>query len=276
MVGEVAIHPVSEALSNVVENLACRIARKAGGRVTPGQLLPFAPMSLGLITACLDGMVNEEAVFRDDRDGEVGYLFCAYEGEPQEEALQFESCVSCGSDLGQGGRVLCASCEETVNRELRHLAQTTGWPAQAAYEHEFFHLAANHDGPLRAEDLAGRSRHTLRDVRARLKALTVQGFIGQDLDAESGIITYRFPLTEYSAEQLRRNQQQIRSYPASLEEELELKAVRICVALALLLLALFVLAFMHVPFPILVVALVVAAPIIAIRILKHRSRVAAD
>jgi hypothetical protein len=276
MAGEETMPRVSDALANVVENLACRVARKTGGRVNPGQLLPYVAMSLGLITECLDGMVNEEAVFRDDVDGEVGYLFSAYEGEPESGPLRFECCVSCAGALASSARVLCKACEETVNRDLKHLAQTTGWPARAGYEHELSYLAASGESPVRAEDLAARSHYTLRAVRARLKALTVQGYIRQHLDAETGAITYRFPATDYGRDQWERNRRQIRSFPASLAEEMELKTVRIAVALGVLFLVLFVLALMRVPFPMLIAGFVLAAPVIVVRILRHRDRVADD
>jgi hypothetical protein len=55
-------------------------------------------------------------------------------------------------------------------------------------------------------------------------------------------------------------------------EEVELKVVRIAIALALMVVAAFVLAFMRVPFPILLAALLVAAPVTSILIWRHRTR----
>jgi len=62
----------------------------------------------------------------------------------------------------------------------------------------------------------------------------------------------------------------IREYPASLEEELQIRFVRIIIALALLLLGLFVLAFFAIPFPLLVAAFFGVGAVLSVAIWRHR------
>jgi hypothetical protein len=62
------------------------------------------------------------------------------------------------------------------------------------------------------------------------------------------------------------------SYPASYHEEIETKAIRICIVLGVMVLAMLVLAFMHMPFPLLVAGFLVLAPLISFSILRHRKR----
>ena len=70
---------------------------------------------------------------------------------------------------------------------------------------------------------------------------------------------------------IRRNMAVIQSHPASREEEIEIKVIRIFIALGLMLLAVLLLAFMHVPFPLLIVGFIIAAPVVSLFILGYRS-----
>lgn len=265
---------LSETLTNVVENLACRVAEARGGRITPNHLVPYVPMSLALVKRALEAMVDGSSVLSEEHDGATEFVFTAYRDRPAgKEDLSSESCVSCGRELVEGrDDVTCTACREGAARELTELAGTTGWPAQAVYEHEILYLAASQDGPVRAEDLAGRSRYTLRSMRRKLDRMSLDGFVRQELDSDAGVITYHFPQIDYSKDRYRRNMAVIRSHPASVTEEVELKVVRIAIVLGLMVLGTFVLALFRVPFPILVGMLLVAAPVTSIVIWRHRSR----
>ena len=172
---------LSETLTNVVENLACRVAEGRGGRIAPNHLVPYVPMSLALIKRALEAMVDGSSVLSEERDGATEFVFTAYQDKPEHDdkaRLSFESCVSCARELVEGrDDSLCTSCGGGMAGELTELAETTGWPAQAVYEHELLYLAAGHDGPVRAEDLAGRSRYTLRNTRRKLDRLSLDGFV---------------------------------------------------------------------------------------------------
>ncbi len=264
---------LSETLSNVVENVACHVAQDRSGRIAPGSLVPYLPMSLSLVEAALDDMVNDTSVFSETTDGFKQYLFTAYEERPRREgASTFESCASCGGDLARRDFVLCAACMAKVVDELGRLAERNAWPAQAVYEHQILYIAANHEGTVPAEDLAGRTSYTLRNMRRKLKRLVLEGFARQDLDMETGLITFAFPEIDYPEANYRRNMTVVRSYPASLMEEVELKTIRIIIALALMVLAMFALAFMRVRFRFLLLGFAVAGPVVSLSIWRRRSR----
>ena len=269
---------LSDRAGNVVENLACRIAERSGGRIAANHLLPYLPVSLAVVDACLADMVDGTSVLTEETDGVRWYEFPAYSSAPPHGGmLSVETCVACDTDVPRRtGRVVCPACTDVLRRELNTLADRTGWPAQAVYEHELLYLAADHAGPVRAEALAGRSRYTLRNMRGKLEAMALGKHVRQELDAGEGAITYHFPQIDYPRELYRRNIQVIREYPASMTEELQLKLVRIIIALAALMFGLFALAFFGVPFPILVASFFVGGVVLAAGIWMHRIEPAED
>lgn len=268
---------LSEEAANVVENLACRVAEKCAGTVTPGQLAPYLPMSLGLIRSCLDDMVDGTSVVSEVRDNIIHYEFAAYRGLPaQDGMLDAPYCLGCEKDLADSGDVLCGSCSEALLKELGVLAEKMGWPAQAVYEHEILYHAESHDGPVHAEALASSSRYTLGRMRKKLDILTVENFARQELDRDAGLMTYRFPPLEYPRDLYRRNMNVILSHPASMTEETQIKMVRILFSLGFIVLAMFILAFFGIPFPFLTALFCIAGPITAFVIWRHRSRLAVD
>jgi hypothetical protein len=264
----------SEQAANMVENLACRIAERHGGRLMGNHLVPYLPMSLGLIESCLENMVDGSSVFSEKKDNLIEYEFAAYKDAPIEPGmLRVSSCLSCDADLSAGDKKeFCSSCSEVLQSELNRLAETTGWPAQAVYEHEILRVASNHKGAVHAEDLAGHSRYTLRNVRQKLDRMSLDGYLRQELDQDAGMMVYHFPEISYPKEHYRANMTMIRAYPASVMEEVQIRVVRILFALGLLFLALLVMAFLHVPFPLLILLFLVAAPLVSFLIWRHRSR----
>jgi hypothetical protein len=267
-------HGLGERLTNVVENLACRVAEARGGRITANHLASHLPMSLDMIRSVLDAMADGSAVLTERQANITEYVFSAYLESPERRGLfKTDSCLSCARELVEGrDGVLCSSCSGEMRSELDRLAERTGWPARAVYEHEALFLAAGKDDAVHAEELAARSRYTLRSMRRKLERMSLEGVVTQELDPEAGLIKYRFPKIIYPKEDFRRNMAVITSHPASVMEEVELKVVRIAIALALMVVAAFVLAFMRVPFPILLAALLVAAPVTSILIWRHRTR----
>ena len=59
---------LSEQTVNVVENLACRLAARHGGIVTPNRLAPYLPMSMALIKSGLDRAVDGTSILYERRD----------------------------------------------------------------------------------------------------------------------------------------------------------------------------------------------------------------
>ena len=264
---------VSEKTANVIENLACQIAERQGGRVSPNHLVPYLPLSMELIQDCLENMVDETAVFSELNDDIIEYEFNSYVNSPQQRGLlKVQTCLSCNSNLGEEreGSVLCYTCQKEISSELRGLSEKMGWPAQAVYEHEILYLAAAQKGPITAEALAGRSRYTLKQMKEKLRKLVRVSYVRAALDEEKGILAYEFPVIEYPRHLYEMNIKTVRSYPVSIMEEVQAKVARIFFALAILLLGLFALAFLRIPYPFLVIVFFVAGPIIAVSIWRHR------
>jgi hypothetical protein len=229
-------------------------------------------MSHRLIETALDGMVNEQSVFSERREGFKEYLFTAYEERaPKNGPSEFAACASCGADLrATAPGLMCSACSASIQNELGTLAEKNGWPAHAVYEHEILYLASQEKGPVPAETLAAETRYTLRNMKRKLKRLVVEGFARQDIDPADGIEKFAFPASSYSKRQFRANSEIIGSYPASVMEEVELKTVRIIITLALMLLAVLVLAIMRIPFPLLMGAFIIAAPVTSLAIWRRR------
>lgn len=264
---------LSESTSNIIENLACRVAEAHRGRINPHHVLPYLPVSLGLVKSCLDEMADGTSVASDTRDNLVEYEFAAYRNAEKDipEPLSFARCVACDKDFsGTSDDPLCPSCGSQLKKELNPLAEKMGWPAQAVYEHEILYNAARETGPVHAAKLAASSRYTLRSMRRKLDKLTVDRYAKQELDRQEGVMKYEFPELDYPRDRYRANMAVIRLYPASVMEEVQIKLVKILVTLGLMLLGTLLLAFWAVPFPLLLVAYVIAAPVVAFLIWRHR------
>jgi hypothetical protein len=239
--------------------------------------MPYLPVSLELIAACLDDMVDSSAVLVEGDGARKSYFFSAFADTPEQKGtLNSLSCVSCGAELqSKPLAVFCGPCMALLRTELNALAEKVGWPAQAVYEHEILYLAASLDPPLTAEKIAGHSRYTLprytlRNMRRKLDRLTVSGYAEQGLDEAGGRVVYHMPDITYPKSAYQENMRVIRSYPASIMEEVELRVTRILFALGVLVVTLFVLAVFHVPYPLLLLLFVVLAPAIGIGLWRHR------
>lgn len=269
---------LSDSAENTIENLASRIAERQGGQITPNHLIPYLPISLEIIKTVLDNMVDHSAVFSERMENQLVYEFTNYKGtEVKPGLLTVDSCLSCDADITENSnQVLCSSCLETFNKELNKLADQTGWPAHAVYEHEILYVASNHSNPVHPETLAGRSRYAFRRMHKKLRRLCLDGYVREELDQEAGVIMYYFPSILYPRDLYKRNMETIESYPASAMEEVQMKVIEILFFLGFLILGLLVLAFLHVPFPLLILIFLVAAPIISIFIWRKRKQVAEE
>jgi hypothetical protein len=262
-----------EESANMVENLAIRMAECQGGALRANQLLPWLPMSLAMITACLDDLSDGVAVLKDDSAHIPVYTFTAYTQEtPKAVPLKAKACIACDATLASPGhQAFCRTCQQVLQTDLTRLADATGWPAQAVYEHELAYLAAQMNHAAHAEDLSGRSRYTLRNVRQKLADMSRSGYVAKALNDDQKTIVYQFPEITYAQERYRENIGRIRQYPASALEEIQLRLVRIMVSLGVLLLSLFAAAFFGYPFPLLVMTFLVLAPIVSVFIWKRRN-----
>lgn len=265
---------MEEYLCNVMENTACRVAQLRGGRLAPHHVMPYLPVSLEMLCDCLDGMVDGAAVSSGSRNGVAEYAFSAYTDQPVGNGvLAVSNCVGCSAELDSDGEILCRTCADAFRGELSVLAEKTGWPAQAVYEHEILYLAARKNSPMAAEMLAGASRYTLRSMKKKLASMEAGRFLSTAQGTKPGTTMYTFPSLAYPQNLFRKNQAVIRSYPASVMEDMEQRIVRILFVLGSLFIAMIALAFWGIPFPLLVPAFLVAAPVAAFVIWRHKNKI---
>jgi hypothetical protein len=265
---------MGERLSNVMENTACRVAQLRAGRLAPHHVIPYLPVSLEMLCDGLNAMVDGAAVCAESKDGVVEYVFSAYADQPAGDGmLAVSNCVGCSAELDAGGEILCGACADGFRQELSVLAEKSGWPAQAVYEHEILYLAARQKGPVAAETLAGASRYTLRSMKKKLARMAESRFLKAEPGDKSGTVVYRFPALAYPQNLFRKNQAVICSYPASVMEDMEQRIVRILFVLGCIFLAMLALAFWGIPFPLLVPAFLVVAPVAAFAIWRHRNKI---
>jgi len=257
-----------EVISNAVENVAFRLAEKRNQTITPAEILPDLPVSLGMITDVLNSAAAEsEAITAETTEGLRHYVFRS--AQPDASSLNASRCTTCDSD---SDNLLCTKCEGQLHEALRAEAETSGWPAQAVYEHEICYLAARAAAPVSAEKLASASRFTLRRMRKKLSQMQKGLSLRTERDPETGILSYVFQTAPYPRERYLKNMRFIRSLPASVTEDVETRTVHILIALGLLFLALLGLAFWGFPFPLLLMVFLVTAPVLSVVIWKRRSK----
>lgn len=265
---------LSEYASNIIENLACRTAEANGGNTTPHAVIPYLPVSLGIVERCLNEMVDGTSITSSVENGVTTYTFAAYSDTPpaaKPSDLSFKTCAACDADFPTAADdPICDACESKMRNELNTLAEQMGWPAQAVYEHEILYNAAAAGKPLHPAELAAKSRFTLRSMRRKLDHLAQNRFARKEENPAAGIATYAFPPLAYSRDRYQANMDVILTYPASVMEEVETKLCRIFVILGLMLLVMVGMAFCGFPFPLLMLLFVIVAPITAIVIWRRK------
>lgn len=264
---------LNDTAANIVENLAYQMAQRYGGAITVNHLAPHLPLSLSLIRSCLDNMVDGHSVIANEQDGFPIYEFTqTKESNSEPHEVDAQSCLSCTINPRSGNQMLCQECLGALEKELTRIAESTGWPAKAVYEHEILYIAAQRRGPRNAADLAGYSRYTLKRMQKKLKAMALEQYLTLDLDEIAATISYQFPKISYPKEAYQGNMEVIRRFPASVAEDMELKIIRIILYLTGMLFAVFVLALLRIPLPILVICFFIIAPIVAFKIWRHKDR----
>ncbi len=267
--------PHHELISNAIENVAFRLAEQRKKMIAPAELLPYLPLSLEMIVDHLnDAAAESEAIVPETVNGLRRYTFrSAQLSASAPSTLTGSRCVTCDQDVRSGsGELFCEGCAPKLEAALRAEAETTGWPAQAVYEHEIFYLAARTASPVSAEKLASASRLTLRRMRKKLERMEQGLSVRKECASETGLLSYVFPSTPYPREQYLKNMKLIRSLPASVTEEVEVRVVHILTALGILFLVLLGLAFWGFPFPLLLMVFLIVSPILGVVIWKHRSK----
>ena len=109
-----------------------------------------------------------------------------------------------------------------------------------------------------------------------LKLMGVEESLRMEVDEEQATIAYCFPELAYPERDYRHNMGIIRSHPASMKEEVELKLTRIIMTLAAMLVGVFLLRLLRFPMPLpgLLVGFAVLAPIVSVLIWRRQGRAA--
>ncbi|NQU44557.1 hypothetical protein HQ520_14800 [bacterium] len=238
-------------LKPTLENLAGRLAASNGGRIRLNELVPWLPISLGVLRQHLDEMVDNSVVFCHDTDGIRYYEFAELVDTPR-QPMPDDRCLYCDVELRENEiGSLCAGCGNRVKHELSVLAEMTAWPAEAVWQHELIYITSTASGPVRIADVARRSRMTLSQVKQRLQDLARMGCARQILDGEQGGMRYEFPNLRYPRRAYQRNDRFIRLHPSSCKDEWEVKVIKGLVAVIVVLAMVFLLAFAGIPRPLL-------------------------
>lgn len=262
----------SEVISNAVENIAFRLSEQHEGPLAPAELLSYLPVSLEMITAILDEAAEESAgITAETTNGLCGYSFNlpAATGRKAPPVMGLQ-CVCCDQEVRTDSGPLCSQCETELEKALKKEAENNAWPAQAIYEHEICYLAARMKSPVSAEKLASSSRFTLRRMRKKLDCMQQALAVHAQRDSETGTWSYTFPPAPYPRERYLKNIQLIRTFPASVTEDIEARIVHILTAIGILFLAMLALAFCAFPFPLLLLFFLITSPILAVVIWKRR------
>ena len=256
-------YTLSDTSQNLIENLAAQLAERNRGIITVNHLAPFLPVSLRLLRASLDSMVDGQAVLYDDTSLFPEYHFTAFlNKEPKAGSPAPAKCICCGAEMTGQGNIACPKCFNICKKDLNILAERNGWPARAVYEHEILYLAANMDAPVSLAALAGHSSYTLGSMRKKLERLCLERFALQQLDDEKGLVVYSFPEIKYPETAYKRSMDLIRSYPAAESEEVETKMVKILIMLAGLIVMVFLASFLlRIPFPVGMGLLLIIGPV---------------
>ncbi len=230
----------------VTENLAEQLSASQGGIVHAAQLLPYLPVSLGLIEATLDQLSASDQVTKESNDGLTSYLFKeSMDQAPHKFAPTL--CIYSNEALDDHEfSVIAPEVRKQIEAELAELATTDAWPADAVWEHELIYLANNLTAPVTASKIAGHSRLSFKKVEQRLAALKARGII----QCERKQNNWELPPMRYPRPPYKRHDQFIRQFPGALQEETEvrlLKALGLSLLILLLCFALAVTA--RVPFP---------------------------
>ncbi|MEO0794789.1 MAG: hypothetical protein AAFX93_06490 [Verrucomicrobiota bacterium] len=216
-------------LDVVVENLAERLAANNQGRVTANHLMMYLPVSLAMISERLDNMVDRQIVFKEAIDGITTYEFQELVGHISGESIEGVD-VYTGERLSKRDRteIMAPATRAKLEAEIAAQANVIAWPADAAWQHEIIFVTATKSGPVNVAEVAGHTRLTLRQVKAKLLSLTKQGYCS--LEIHNGQYRYRFPNINYPENHFRQHDETIHEYPASRETEWETKLIKILIA----------------------------------------------
>lgn len=249
----------------VTENLAEQLSAAQGGILHPAQLLPYLPVSLGLIEAALDELTSSDRVDKQLKNGLTTYIFKESIDKPPHKFAPTHCVYSNESLDGHEFSVIAPEIKTQIEAELAQLAANDIWPAQAVWQHELIYLANNLPVPASTSRIAGHSRLSFKKVEQRLAQLQQQGAL--QLDPE--LNTWKLPPMRYPRPAYKRNDQYIRQFPGALQEETEVRLLKgLSISLLVLLFCFALAVTAKVSFPIVLFGGIATAAIVFIKIFR--------
>ncbi|MGJ8650013.1 MAG: hypothetical protein ACSHX4_06615 [Opitutaceae bacterium] len=249
----------------VTENLAEQLSASQGGVVHPTQLLPYLPVSIGLIEQTLDELAESDRVQKETQNGLTTYLFVESLNKPAQKFAP-RHCVYSNEPLDDFEyTVLSPETRQKIETELAHTAEHDIWPAEAVWQHELIYLANNLPAPASTSDIAGHSRISFKKVEKRLTELKDHGILNYSME----INAWTLPPLRYPTPVYKRNDLFIRQFPGALQEEVEVRLLKGLSMSLLILIFCFLLAVTaRIPFPLVFFGGLAVAAISFFRILK--------
>lgn len=257
----------------VTENLAEQLSAAQGGVVHPTQLLPFLPISLGLIEQTLDELTESHRVEKQTQEGLTAYLFKESFNKPVQKFAP-RVCVYSNEPLPDYEyAVLAADIRKTVEAELSIIAQNDVWPADAIWEHELLYLVQNLASPTSTSAIAGHARLSFKKVEQHLNNLKERGILRFSEEMQ----TWDAPSSRYPRPAYIRNQDFIRQFPGAIKEELETRLVKaLCTVFIVLFISLILAFTAKFPFPIVAIGGTAVALYFFFKILKAPAKPAPE
>lgn len=257
----------------VTENLAEQLSASQGGLVHPAQLLPYLPVSIGLIEKTLDELAESDRVQKQTQDDLNTYLFVESLNKPAQKFAP-RHCIYSNEPLDEYEyTVLSTETRQKVESELAHTAQQEIWPAEAVWQHELLYLAQNLTAPVSTSSIAGHSRLPFKKVEQRLAELKENGTLR--FNAELG--AWETPPLRYPKPAYARNDSFIRQFPGAIKEELEVRLIKALTTALFVLLICFVLAITaKFPFPLVILGGSTIALYVFFRIFKAAPKAIPD
>lgn len=231
----------------VTENLAEQLSAAQGGIVHTAQLLPYLPLSLGLIEKTLDELTASDRVEKQTINGLSAYIFKESLNKPQQK-FSPRVCVYSNEPLDDYEyAVISPEIRKKIEAELSLTATNDIWPAEAVWEHELIYLAQNLNAPTSTSEIAGHARLSFKKVEERLAELQRRGILHFNTELNA----WEEPPMRYPKPAYLRNDSYIRQFPGAIKEELEVRLVKSLTTALIVLLISFVLAITaRFPFPI--------------------------
>lgn len=205
------------------ENLAEQLAATQGGRLHACQLLPYLPLSLGLVEAVLDALAQSQAVEKTVTTEGTFYTFLdLLDAKPS--TFRVDTCVYSRETLKDAEYgVITDTVRKQIYTELEQLSLTHNWAAQAVNEHELLYLINHLPAPVRPSQVAGHSRLPFKRAEQHLNDFLKQ----RTLQLDPHTRNLSSPPMRYPQHAYQKNNAFIRQFPAALKEESELNLIHV-------------------------------------------------